>query len=261
MIDWSGRLHEAVLEAFRLFVPMLSDGLMHDGDGYHVISAPSLPIPLANAVWADSPDETVAARELPAALAEIEARGVSPSVLVLQGRTPGVEEEARRLGFTGVEEIPGMVATPESFRPPEGSGPDLVRVGADKDLLRVALDVTARGFEAPPEMFAPMFEHAMGSEPVDLWLAYADGGPVSTATGVVAGGAVGIFSVGTPPEHRRKGYGAWVTAQAVRRGFEAGAPFAYLQSSEMGFGVYERLGFERVCTYLLMSTPDTPLAL
>jgi hypothetical protein len=49
-----------------------------------------------------------------------------------------------------------------------------------------------------------------------------------------------------------------VTAQAVRRGFDAGALFAYLQSSELGLGVYERLGVERVCTYLLMSGPDTP---
>lgn len=256
--DIADRLHAALLAAFRALVPILPGSSMDDCEGYHVVSAPSFPVPSANAVWADDPNEATAIRELAAALAGVQARGVSPAVVVREGRTPGVEEEARRLGFDGVEAIPGMVATPESFRPTEGSGPELVRVGADEDLLHTALEVSARGFDAPPELFGPLFEHAMGAGPIDLWLAFVDGQAVSTAMGLVAGGAVGIFSVATPPEHRRKGYGARVTAQAVRRGFEAGAPFAYLQSSEMGLGVYERLGFEQVSTYLLLSRPDTP---
>jgi len=42
-----------------------------------------------------------------------------------------------------------------------------------------------------------------------------------------------------------------VTAGAVRAGFGAGAAFGYLQSTEMGFGVYGALGFEQVCEYRL----------
>jgi len=57
----------------------------------------------------------------------------------------------------------------------------------------------------------------------------------------------------TPPEHRRKGYAACATAEAVRAGFGAGAVLAYLQSSEMGFGIYRALGFEQVCEYRLFT--------
>jgi ribosomal protein S18 acetylase RimI-like enzyme len=252
------RMHAALWAAFNVFVPMVAGGRIEDRDGYRVVSVPSFPIAIANAVWADDPDERSAIRDLASSLAEIEARGVSPAVVVLDGLTPGVEAEARRLRLTGVERMPGMTVKPSTFRPPEGPAPEFALVGDDPALVEVALDVTVRGFETTRELLESLFVSAMGAEPIDLWLAYSDGEPVSTATGIATGDAVGIFSVGTPPEHRRRGHGAWVTAQAVRGGFEAGASFAYLQSSEMGFGVYERLGFERVCDYLVLSGPDTP---
>jgi ribosomal protein S18 acetylase RimI-like enzyme len=143
--------------------------------------------------------------------------------------------------------------TPTGLRPPEGPGPSLVRVGEDEELLEVAKDVTVRGFEAPPELLEALFATKLRADGLDLWLAYVDGEPVSTALGQTIGDAVGIFNVATPPEHRRKGYGTWATAQAVRAGFEAGAAFAYLQSSETGFGIYRALGFEQVCEYRLFA--------
>jgi predicted GNAT family acetyltransferase len=68
----------------------------------------------------------------------------------------------------------------------------------------------------------------------------------STALGVTDGDHVGIFNVATPPAHRGKGYGAAITAWAVGDGFQNGASVAFLQSSPMGFRVYERLGFRTV---------------
>lgn len=61
---------------------------------------------------------------------------------------------------------------------------------------------------------------------------------VSTAVGVTVDGATGVFNVATPPEHRGHGYGAALTSRVVRDGFEAGSRLAYLQSSEIGDGVY-----------------------
>jgi ribosomal protein S18 acetylase RimI-like enzyme len=257
MDDMVDRVHRALLEVFGLLVELLPDARLERRDGYAVGSAPSFPIHLANAVWANGPSEDEAVRELSSALAGIEARGPDPAVLVIEGRTPKVEAEARRLGFDRVEEIPGMVVTPASFRPTKGSGPELVHVGSDAELLHVALDVTARGFETSPDPFKAYFATAAGSEPVDLWLAYVESEAVSTATGIRTGDALGVFNVATPPEHRRRGFGAWATAHVVRRGFEAGASFGYLQSSWMGFGVYERLGFEQVSTYRLLTRPGS----
>ena len=94
----------------------------------------------------------------------------------------------------------------------------------------------------------------MGVDGLSLWLAFVDDEPVSTALGLVIGDAVGIFDVATPPEYRRNGYAAWVTSEAIRAGFEAGAGFAYLQASEIGLGVYRALGFGPVCGYRLFAT-------
>jgi len=150
-----------------------------------------------------------------------------------------------------------MAMTRDDFRP-VGDRPDVDfrRVGADAGLLDVALAVTARGFEAPREMFTSLFSTGMQAEGLDLWLAYVDDVPVSTATGLVFGESVGIFDVATPPEHRRKGYGAAVSAKVLTEGFAPGASYAYLQSSEMGFPVYKALGFRTVSTYVVHTRPD-----
>lgn len=251
MSDMAERMHAALTEAFDLYLGLLPDGRMEGRDGYRLASAPSFPIPLTNAVWVEGPDESPAVRELEASLEAIRSRGVPPTVVTRDDRFPAVEAEARRLGLTTVETYPGMVVTPAGLRPPEGPGPSLVRAGEDEELLAVAKDVTARGFEVPPGVFDGLFATGLRADGTDLWLAYVDGEPVSTALGQVIGDAVGIFDVATPPEHRRKGYAASATAGAVRAGFEAGAAFGYLQSTEMGFGVYRALGFEQVCEYRL----------
>jgi hypothetical protein len=62
------------------------------------------------------------------------------------------------------------------------------------------------------------------------------------------GGCTGVFSVATPPAHRRRGYGAALTARAVTDGLAAGAAWAWLQSSPPGYGIYARLGFRTVET-------------
>lgn len=246
-------LHVALADAFDVFLALLPDAAVRRGPGYRVVSTPSFPVNLANAVWCDGPDDAAAVQDLPGALAEIQARGLPPAVIVRDGVTPAAQEEALRLGLTHEERMPGMTVDREGFRPPPGpGGMEIRRAGDDPALLDVVIDVTARGFEAPRDWFASLLSPAIGADGLHLWLAYVDDEPVSTSLGYVRGDAVGIFDVATPPEHRRKGYGASVTAQAVAAGFDAGASFAYLQSSEMGLPVYEALGFRTVTTYVVM---------
>jgi GNAT superfamily N-acetyltransferase len=251
----SDRVHEALVEAFEILLTLLPDATVRPGGGYRVICAPSFPIPLTNAVWSDGSNEDATVHDLPAALAELEARGMPPAVIARDGTAPRVQDEARRLGLTADERIPGMSVERDAFRPMQRPDVEFRLVGADAPLLETALDVTARGFGAPREFFVPLFAGGMQADGLDLWLAFVDGVPVSTAIGMVRGDTVGIFDVATPPEHRRKGYGALVTAKAVLEGFAAGATLAYLQSSDMGFPVYEALGFRTVSTYVVHTRP------
>jgi hypothetical protein len=104
--------------------------------------------------------------------------------------------------------------------------------------------LAAAAFDVPVEPFLQLMTPTALSLPgVRCYLGEIDGEPVTTGLGVSIGPHVGIFNIATPAEHRRRGYGAAVTARAVADGLTAGATWAWLQSSEAGHHVYETLGF------------------
>src|SRR5262249_5128420 len=96
---------------------------------------------------------------------------------------------------------------------------------------------------------------AAGVPGLAYYVARAHGKPVSTAVGLTFGGLVCIYAVATPEEHRGRGYGATVTARAVRDGFAKGAELAVLSASALGEPVYRRLGFREVLRYVLFRRP------
>jgi len=107
--------------------------------------------------------------------------------------------------------------------------------------------MAAAGFQVPPEMFLQLMTPEVLATPgVRCYLGEAGGQPVTTGVGVKLGSNVAIFSIATPPDHRRRGYGAAVTARAVADGLAAGAQWSSLQSSTDGYKVYESLGFRFV---------------
>jgi GNAT superfamily N-acetyltransferase len=121
---------------------------------------------------------------------------------------------------------------------------DLVIEVLDPEQAVVHAKVAAAGFQAPAEAFLQLTTPAVLGRPgVRTYLGKVDGEPVTTGVGVCFDNHVGIFNVATLPDHRRHGYGAAITAQAVRDGLDRGARWAWLQSSPAGYGVYEKLGF------------------
>lgn len=149
----------------------------------------------------------------------------------------------RGLVVTG--EIPLMVLTDASRLPATG---DLaLRKAVNYADVTSLLELLEAGFGMPPELSRTFFPVAgLIAGTASSWLLATDDGDVSTACGFLQDGAVGIFNVATPEQHRRRGYGAVATAHAVRAGLDAGARWSYLQASPMGFPVYERMGFVTV---------------
>lgn len=86
---------------------------------------------------------------------------------------------------------------------------------------------------------------------VRYYLASRAGQPVASALLFLGGGAAGIYNVATVPDARRQGIGAAVTATALRAARELGYAFGVLQSSQMGYNVYRRLGFQEYCRFSL----------
>ncbi|MFY9578092.1 MAG: GNAT family N-acetyltransferase [Gaiellaceae bacterium] len=247
------RLHAAHHAAWARMCGAMEGARFEERPGYAWTTCPPVPIPSFNSVW---PEDDSAAGALEAALAEIAALGLPYSVQVRRGKTPACEQEAERLGLMVREEEPGMLVTPDELRDVDVPQLEILNVKT-ADGLAQALAVVAEGFGVPPEFFAPLYDlDFLQLDGLEYYLGRVGDTDVTTGVGFTVGDAVGIFSIATPPQHRGRGYGAAVTAQAVRDGFDAGAEFAWLHSSPSGHPVYRRLGFRDVETYVLYTAPE-----
>jgi ribosomal protein S18 acetylase RimI-like enzyme len=253
--DEADRLHQGLIRSFAALFGRIEDARLEDREGYRLVVCPRVPVPGFNGIWADGADEP-AVHELERAIAEVEGLGGPCWIEVRAGRTPAVEQAARRLGFTHEDSIPGMVVRPAEIAVVPGPELEVTRV-RDAAGLAVAGTVAAAGFEVPPDLFAAFFTSHVAAMPgLSIYVAHAQGRPVSTATAWVGDGGIGIFSVATPPEHRGRGYGSAITARAVEAGFASGADLAWLQASPLGEPVYRAMGFRQVETYLILGRPS-----
>ncbi|HEU5003545.1 MAG TPA: GNAT family N-acetyltransferase [Actinomycetota bacterium] len=199
-------------------------------------------LPMLNGVWteATSVDEV----RVESLLDEVAARGFPHCLRVRPALSERLGRLATRRGMTMEPKTPMMV-----LDQPGKLSPALLPPGCSLRLLSpdeaaAHAIVGAAGFEAPLELFLQLAPRSLLALPgVRTYLAEIDGQGVATGFGCTVGESVGIFSVATLPEYRRRGFGAAITRQAVEDGFSAGATWAWLESSPSGYSVYERLGF------------------
>lgn len=142
----------------------------------------------------------------------------------------------------------------ELIEPPLVGGLKIRRVENAVDLAAY-LDIVAQTL-SPSDAFTDVLAEASRrigfatDAPEEHFIGVLEGAPVASASLVVAGGAAGIYNVGTLEPARRRGIGAAMTAAAVRQGAARGFSLATLQSSEMGRPIYERMGFRFVCDFV-----------
>lgn len=112
------------------------------------------------------------------------------------------------------------------------------------------------GGEATPiqrrtlDAFAREIPRRLPSEPVPLrWLGRVDGQPVATSRVSLGGGVAGLYAILTLPAHRGRGIGRAMTLAALRAAAGLGYRIGVLQSSDLGYGVYGKLGFRELFTY------------
>jgi ribosomal protein S18 acetylase RimI-like enzyme len=250
--DDGQRLHEALAEASRRLASVMEGARFERRSTYTLCSFPTLPLPSFNGVWVD--DETPA-EEIAQALDELADVPTLLGIITRRKTEANVGAAASTLGYTAAERLPGMVTTAAELAEMPAPQLEVLRL-ATADGFAQALAVAAAGFDAPADLLAPIYMLEVTSlDGMTVYLGRVDGTDVTTAIHFVIGDAVGIFNVATPEEHRGRGYGAAITAQAVREGFAAGASFAFLQSSDLGQSVYRRLGFREVDTYTLYTRP------
>jgi predicted GNAT family acetyltransferase len=146
-----------------------------------------------------------------------------------------------------------MVLQPEELVEPAGDAVEIDLVTATE--VDAVNEILATCFGAPKELFDRFCGACVAIDEATLYVGRVDDGIVATALGITVDEVTGVFNVATEPEHRGRGYGAALTARVLRDGFGKGAKQAFLQSSDIGHGVYRRLGFRDVEEYHLLTRP------
>jgi ribosomal protein S18 acetylase RimI-like enzyme len=231
----------ALVSAWQHLVAAIPGGWTRSDSGA-VAGVTGVSMPTLNGVWVASPEARV---DIVAALLDqVAATGLPHCLQVRPRLAERLQEEAVARGMTPEEPIPLMV-----LEDPRELATDRAATALSiRELEPVEAPAHARlaaaGFQAPADPFLQLMTPSVLAVPgTRCYIGEVDGEPVTTGLGVTLGSFVGIFNVATPPAHRRRGYGAAVTARAVADGVAAGAAWAWLQSSAAGFQVYDRLGF------------------
>jgi ribosomal protein S18 acetylase RimI-like enzyme len=169
-------------------------------------------------------------------------------VVTLADASGEVERFLRAMNLTEKDVVPGMVLDPipgGRHVPPEGL--EILKAGSPEDVA-VLLRTGEAGLGVPSGRF-DVWEHGLLSgamtwrSRVENYVGYALGVPAATSMVFTTGGVAGIYFVSTLPGFRRRGFGEAMTWRAVEDGRDAGCKSSFLQASEMGRRVYERMGF------------------
>ncbi len=223
------------------------------------------PIDYHNAVVSAKLDPEGADEEIEASLGRMREHGVPGSWhLGPSMRPPDLGERLVAHGFEyGGDDIgmaADLAALPEEVAVPDGFAVERVR---SEEGLAAWVETLGSGFgEGPVEArwVGEMYRRlGLGDEgPLRHYLGRLGGEPVATATLYLGAGVAGVYFVFTVERARRRGIGAAITLAPLLEARDLGYRSGVLGSSEMGYPVYSRLGFEERCRIGLYEWREAP---
>jgi len=181
------------------------------------------------------------------------ARRVPVAWRVTPTTPPGTSAALDAAGWDAERQVPIMAIdlTPQTFSdPPPAASVEEVTPRALADWSRVV----AVAFGCPEEYVHGPASYDRdvglpGQTPLRRFLSRLNGEPVAASAllpGPPGSRLAGIFCVATLDHARGEGLGGLMTQVAMRAAMAGGARIAVLQASDLGFGVYQRLGFDTV---------------
>lgn len=240
-----------MFSAMTLMAGNVAGAVVRQTNGVAVLSS-GLPFILFNQVIVAGDEATPGA--LAAGVGVMRERG-SPFVVNLRvGKDDAFAAVARELGLIPLSEqpwMPGMAMHPVPADPPVDTTGFEIRQASDDAGIEDHIRTGAAGFDMAEDLIrAIVVPTLLDQDDVAVYVGYADGAPVATGLGFRTGSTIGVYNIATVEGSRGRGYGAAMTRRVIADGVAAGCDVAILQSSEMGFPIYERLGFRTVVEYM-----------
>ncbi|MCU1594625.1 MAG: family N-acetyltransferase [Frankiales bacterium] len=236
-MDALARQRSATVAVWRADVLTRPGGSWADLGGLAVHTT-GLPVPYWNGAHVTDPSGL---RALPEARRWFEERGMPWGVLVpaeleLDPGTPHVTDQ--RVMLRDLSRLPAMPLRPEV---------ELWWGSED------AVGIQAEAFEE--ERAAEFVLPKLVNDACAVVVAHDEGVAAATATLVTVEGVAAIYGVATVASHRRKGLGRAVTLAALHEGERRGCDLAFLNPSDLGYGVYAELGFVDAPPWRVYSAP------
>jgi GNAT superfamily N-acetyltransferase len=155
-------------------------------------------------------------------------------------------------GFTYKDDWSAMAIdlgnVPESFDFPEGMA---IKEVLNLDELETWTDILVKSFEFPEivQSYKKYFSNAGLERPNShYYLGFLNGNPIATGVLFDGEGAAGLFYIGTVPEARKQGIAKVMVSYLLSTAKKKGYSISVLQSSEMGYPVYKKIGFKKYYT-------------
>jgi GNAT superfamily N-acetyltransferase len=218
-----------------------------------VMVVTDIPIPLLNIVSRVRLTQNNLDTNIEKALSRFKEKGVPGNWHVGPATTPAdIETALLSHGFKMPEIEPGMaidLSTLKDSPLPDGLVIESIN---STEHLDGYVEVGLRGFGIPDFLKNTFLDIMQGTElnldsSVQSYLGFLNGKPVGISSVCYGAGVAGIYRVATIPDSRGKGIGTALTLRPLMDARKKGYRIGILQSSEIGYSVYEKIGFREYC--------------
>jgi GNAT superfamily N-acetyltransferase len=236
-----------MLESFRVLARVADAGELREAEGV-LIAATGLPMAMFNVAFVTRPLRDPH-QQLAASVAFFDARELPFIVRIREGLDAATDAALPGIGLPFRDTVPAMVLDDASVRGSFAEGLSIVTAATDEQREQ-HLAVNGEAYGMSRDAALSLLPHrALDELDEELYVGYRAGVPVAASALVVTPGVAGVYNVATVPNSRNQGLGAAMTWHAIRRGHARGCSIATLQSSAMGFHVYQQMGFRQVAGY------------
>ena len=106
----------------------------------------------------------------------------------------------------------------------------------------------------PLDLVAGIFPPSVLEEDYYAVNVYLEGQAASTAAVIVTDGIAGVYNVATPEPFRQRGLGEAATRAVIAEGARRGCTSTTLQASDMGYPIYERIGYRTIIRWPMFTS-------